>query len=81
MGVVGLVWWGLAIVACVGWLASGLVREGSGHEILLEGEEEEEDYVAEPALSLDVVGGVRNAAQGSRPGYVREATQHALRTL
>lgn len=38
-GVVGAVWWALAAVAAVGWLASGLVYEGSGHELSLEGEE------------------------------------------
>ena len=38
IGVVGMVWWCLAIVAGLGWCASGLVREGDGHEILLDGE-------------------------------------------
>ncbi|SLM33789.1 mfs transporter [Lasallia pustulata] len=41
-GVVGGVWWGLAGVAIVGQVATGWVYEGNGHEILLEGEEEEE---------------------------------------
>ncbi|KZF26176.1 MFS general substrate transporter [Xylona heveae TC161] len=41
-GIVGAVWWGLSGVAIVGWVVSGLVYEGSGHEISLEGEEEEE---------------------------------------
>ena len=41
-GVVGGVWWGLAGVAATGWIASGWVYEGSGHEILLEGEDERE---------------------------------------
>lgn len=40
-GVVGGVWWGLAGVAIVGQVASGWLYEGNGHEILLEGEEEE----------------------------------------
>ena len=40
-GVVGGVWWGLAAVATCAWLASGLIYEGSGHEIWLEGEKEE----------------------------------------
>ena len=39
-GVVGGVWWGLAAIAVCGWVASGWVYEGSGHEIVLEGEEE-----------------------------------------
>ena len=43
IGVVGAVWWGLAALACLGWCASSLVREGSGHEIFLEGEAVEED--------------------------------------
>ena len=41
-GVVGAVWWGLSIVAVVGFLMSWLVKEGSGHEIWLEGDVEEE---------------------------------------
>lgn len=43
VGVVGAVWWALAVVAGVGWVVSGLVREGDGHEIWLEGEKEEEE--------------------------------------
>lgn len=43
VGVVGAVWWALAVVAGVGWLLSGLVREGDGHEIWLEGEREGEE--------------------------------------
>ena len=39
----GAVWWALAVVAGVGWLLSGSVREGDGHEIWLDGEMEEED--------------------------------------
>lgn len=42
-GVVGGVWWGLAGVAILGQVASGWVYEGNGHEILLEGEEDEEE--------------------------------------
>ncbi len=38
IGIVGTVWWALAAVAAAGWVASGLVYEGSGHEIFLEGE-------------------------------------------
>jgi hypothetical protein len=41
-GIVGMAWWGLAGVASFGVLTSTWVREGSGHEIVLEGEEEEE---------------------------------------
>ncbi|CAD6590031.1 MAG: hypothetical protein ASARMPRED_004532 [Alectoria sarmentosa] len=43
VGIVGAVWWALAVVAALGWLLSGLVREGDGHEIWLEGEKEEEE--------------------------------------
>jgi len=44
-GVVGAVWWGLAAVALYGCVASNWVREGNGHEIILEGDivEDEED--------------------------------------
>lgn len=41
-GVVGLVWWCLAGVAVCACLASLLVREGDGHEIWLDGDEEDE---------------------------------------
>ncbi|KAK4447860.1 major facilitator superfamily domain-containing protein [Podospora aff. communis PSN243] len=40
-GVVGAVWWGLGGVAICGFMASFLVREGDGHEIWLEGDEED----------------------------------------
>ena len=41
-GIIGGVWWGLAGVAVCGWVSSGLLYEGNGHEIWLEGEKEEE---------------------------------------
>lgn len=41
-GVVGAVWWGLSGVAICGFVASLFVHEGDGHEIWLEGDEEEE---------------------------------------
>lgn len=41
-GVVGAVWWGLTGFAIVGWVVSWLIREGNGHEIWLEGDEDEE---------------------------------------
>ena len=41
-GVVGTVWWCLCSVAVCNCLASLLVREGDGHEIWLEGDDEEE---------------------------------------
>ncbi|TKA48570.1 hypothetical protein B0A54_00706 [Friedmanniomyces endolithicus] len=46
-GVVGLAWWGLAGVAVVGAVAGRWVREGSGWEVFLEGEEEEEREAVE----------------------------------
>ncbi|KKA29370.1 hypothetical protein TD95_005336 [Thielaviopsis punctulata] len=39
-GMVGLVWWCLCIVAIGGVVATWFVREGDGHEIWLEGDEE-----------------------------------------
>ena len=42
-GIVGAVWWGLSGVAIVGVLASFLVKEGDGHEIWLEGDEEDDE--------------------------------------
>ncbi|SMR50651.1 unnamed protein product [Zymoseptoria tritici ST99CH_1E4] len=39
-GVVGLAWWVMAGVAVLGAVAGRWVKEGDGHEILLEGEEE-----------------------------------------
>ncbi|KAL3422666.1 MFS multidrug transporter [Phlyctema vagabunda] len=41
-GVVGAVWWGLSGIAIVNIVASNWVREGDGHEILLEGDDEAE---------------------------------------
>ncbi|KAH6690648.1 major facilitator superfamily domain-containing protein [Plectosphaerella plurivora] len=41
-GVVGGVWWGLSCVAVVALFASWFVREGNGHEIWLDGDDEEE---------------------------------------
>ena len=43
IGVVGCAWWGLAGSAVLGAVAARLVREGNGHEILLEGEEREQE--------------------------------------
>jgi hypothetical protein len=38
MGVVGLAWWLMAGIAVIGWVVAQGVKEGDGHEILLEGE-------------------------------------------
>ncbi|KAI0908062.1 major facilitator superfamily domain-containing protein [Ustulina deusta] len=40
-GVVGASWWAVAGVAALGCVASFFIYEGSGHEIVLEGEEDE----------------------------------------
>ncbi|GAM89974.1 hypothetical protein ANO11243_080140 [Dothideomycetidae sp. 11243] len=39
-GVVGMAWWIVAAISALGCFASFYVRNGSGHEIFLEGEEE-----------------------------------------
>lgn len=49
IGVVGLSWWILAAIAAFGVLTSTWVREGSGHEIVLEDDEEEEVRERQPA--------------------------------
>lgn len=41
-GMVGGVFWGLAVMAVCGLIASFWVREGNGHEIWLEGDEDDE---------------------------------------
>lgn len=41
-GIVGMAWWIVALVASVGCVAAFWVRNGSGHEIFLPGEEGEE---------------------------------------
>ncbi|PGH09221.1 hypothetical protein AJ79_05750 [Helicocarpus griseus UAMH5409] len=41
IGMVGLAWWLVAFVSCLGCIAAFWVYEGSGHEIFLPGEEEE----------------------------------------
>jgi hypothetical protein len=43
MGVIGLAWWLMAAIAVVGWVVAQGVREGDGHEILLEGEVKNKD--------------------------------------
>ncbi|KAF2223824.1 major facilitator superfamily domain-containing protein [Elsinoe ampelina] len=42
-GVVGAVWWGMSCWAVLGVVAGGGVKEGDGHEVWLEGEEEGEE--------------------------------------
>lgn len=79
IGVVGMVWWNLAVVACLGWVFSGLVREGRGHEILLGGEEVEDASKRQPAPEENDKE-ARRGTQGNRTGYAREVTQAALHT-
>jgi MFS family permease len=50
IGVVGLSWWILAGIAAFGVLTSTWVREGSGHEIVLEDDEEEEVQERRPVV-------------------------------
>lgn len=42
-GFVGLAWWCMAGMAVLGAVAARWVKEGDGHEIWLEGEEEEKE--------------------------------------
>ncbi|KAI1409928.1 MFS general substrate transporter [Hypoxylon sp. FL1857] len=41
MGVVGASWWAVALVSALGCVSAMFIYEGSGHEIFLEGEEDE----------------------------------------
>lgn len=41
-GIVGAVWWGLSGLAILNCIASNFVRDGDGHEIKLEGDDEAE---------------------------------------
>ncbi|KAL7936984.1 major facilitator superfamily domain-containing protein [Trichoderma chlorosporum] len=41
-GIIGLVWWALSSIAICACLTSLVVKEGDGHEIWLEGDEEDE---------------------------------------
>lgn len=51
-GIVGGVFWGLSCVAILGIIASLFVREGDGHEIILEGDHEaEQEFLADQAAS------------------------------
>lgn len=43
MGMVGLAWWCMGAVAVAGWVLAQGVKEGDGHEILLDGEKEGRD--------------------------------------
>lgn len=42
-GIVGIGWWSLSCIAVVGAIAGQFVRNGSGHEIFLEGEDEDDE--------------------------------------
>lgn len=44
IGVVGFAWWLIALVSVFGCIAAIFVYEGSGHEIILPGEEDEEEH-------------------------------------
>lgn len=45
-GVIGMSWWFVAAISALGCIASYYVRNGSGHEILLPGEEGREEASA-----------------------------------
>lgn len=47
MGIVGLAWWILALVAVLGSVAGRFLYEGDGHEILLDGEVKKSDGTVE----------------------------------
>ncbi len=51
-GVVGAVFWGLACVAVLSIVASNWVREGDGHEIRLEGDDEAEEEAERENIAL-----------------------------
>jgi len=54
-GMVGGVFWGLSAVAVINCIASNWVREGDGHEIILEGDEEAEaEFQAEAARRAEL---------------------------
>jgi len=52
-GVVGTAFWFLTTVACVGFLAGSFVREGSGHEIILDDDDEELEMAQLPKRGRD----------------------------
>jgi hypothetical protein len=39
-GVIEISWWSISAISLVAWVASLLVREGSGHEVVLPGDGE-----------------------------------------
>ncbi|KAH8803389.1 MFS transporter-like protein [Xylogone sp. PMI_703] len=47
IGLIGTAWWGVAAVAASGCIIAVWMYEGSGHEILLEGEREDDDVEME----------------------------------
>jgi hypothetical protein len=50
-GVVGTAFWAMACVAIIGYIAGSFVREGSGHEIILDEEEDEVIEMQEANIS------------------------------
>jgi hypothetical protein len=77
-GVVGLVWWGLGGVACAAVVASWWVREGTGWEVRLEGDEP--DFELEAESKDDLEGGSGSGSRGSEDGDV-EAGERNSRSL
>ncbi|KAF4554450.1 MFS-type transporter-like protein 56 [Elsinoe fawcettii] len=67
-GVVGMAWWIVAAVSALGCGASFYVRNGSGHEIFLEGEEEEVQGSASGGGMRQVSGVSRRDSVAGTPG-------------
>jgi len=53
-GVIGASWWGVAGMSAAGCVVAMWVYEGSGHEIMLEGEGDEEEEESEELLPSEV---------------------------
>jgi hypothetical protein len=60
-GVIGAAWWGIAAVAAAGCVTALWVYEGSGHEIILTGEEDDEEEVEMVGLDDQKMGNRKSA--------------------
>jgi hypothetical protein len=65
-GVVGAIWWGLSGWAVLNCIASYWVREGDGHEIILEGDEEAEAEFQAEAARTSATASAAASARSSR---------------
>lgn len=66
---VGLAWWGVAGASFAGCVAGGWVYEGSGHEIFLDGEEDEQADAE--ALDMEMMGDIETPESTPRPSEDR----------